>query len=107
AHGLPRAPLLLCAHVRVDDREPFALLEEALPGLASADHSLRAQVLCEMAMQLHYAWQPERRLALAEQGLREARQAGDPYVLSQGLFAQLTALCAPGPLAGGLRLSDD
>jgi tetratricopeptide (TPR) repeat protein len=107
AERLARAALLLCAHVRVDTREPFELLEEALPGLASADHSLRAQVLCEMAMQLHYAWQPERRLALAEQGLREARQAGDPYVLSQGLFAQLTALCAPESLAERLRICEE
>jgi len=107
AERLARAALLLSAHVTVDGREAFALLEEALPGIPADDHGLRAEVLCAMATQLHYAWQPQRRQALAEQGLRDARQASDPDVLSQALFAERSALCAPESLPDRLRIGDE
>jgi DNA-binding winged helix-turn-helix (wHTH) protein/tetratricopeptide (TPR) repeat protein len=107
AERLARAALLLCAHVRVDSREPFALLEEALPGLAGDELALRAQVLSAMSMQLHYSWQPQRRLALSERGLREARQAADPDVVTDALFARRTALCTPESLAERLRIGEE
>ena len=108
AERMALAVLVLCEHVTVERAAAvFALLEEALRALPAGALALRARVLSAMSMQLHYAWQPERRLAYAERALRTARESRDPDVVSGALAERRNALCGPHLLPERLRVLDE
>jgi DNA-binding winged helix-turn-helix (wHTH) protein/tetratricopeptide (TPR) repeat protein len=104
---LAEAALVLSDHVMVDSAEPAALLEEALASLPEEQVALRARTNAALATHLWYRRQPERRIALAEQGLAAARAHGDPVVLATALLARRHTLNAPELLAHRLRADSE
>jgi DNA-binding SARP family transcriptional activator/tetratricopeptide (TPR) repeat protein len=66
----------------------IAVLEEALATLPDADGAVRARLLGRLAMELHFADQPDRCQALARQGVALARRLDDPSTLAFALNAR-------------------
>ena len=79
---------------RVDEAR-VELLEEALDGLGDADVALRARLLARLALELYYAGDPGRRLALSEEAVELARGVDDPRTLATCLDARHYALWRP------------
>ena len=79
---------------RVDDAR-LALLEEALAALGDERTPLRARLLARVTLELYYAGDPERRLALSEEAVGLARELGDPRTLAACLDARHYALWRP------------
>jgi DNA-binding SARP family transcriptional activator len=77
------------------DEERLGLLEEALAALGDEDSPLRARLLARLALELYYAGEPERRLALSEEAVALARSLGDPRTLAVCLDARHYALWRP------------
>ena len=78
-----------------EDPEIVAVLEEALAGLGEEDSPLRARLLGRLSLELYYAGQPERRLALSEEAVAIARRIGDPVTLASALDARHYVLWRP------------
>jgi DNA-binding SARP family transcriptional activator/tetratricopeptide (TPR) repeat protein len=66
----------------------IAVLQEALAALPEADTAVRARLLGRLAMELHFANEPERCRALARQGVELARRLGDASTLAFALNAR-------------------
>ena len=66
----------------------IAVLEEALAALAEADTAVRAKLFGRLAMELHFANEPERCRTLARQGVELARRLGDASTLAFTLNAR-------------------
>jgi DNA-binding SARP family transcriptional activator len=79
---------------RVDEAR-LALLEEALAALGDEDTPLHARLLARLALELYYAGEPARRLALSERAVAIARELGDPRTLAACLDARHYALWRP------------
>ena len=78
-----------------EDPEVVAVLEEALAGLGEEDSPLRARLLARLSLELYYAGQPERRMALSEEAVALARRLGDPATLASALDARHYVLWRP------------
>ena len=78
-----------------EDPEIVAVLEEALAGLGEEDSPLRARLLGRLSLELYYAGQPERRMALSEEAVAIARRIGDPVTLATALDARHYVLWRP------------
>ena len=78
-----------------EDPEVVAVLEEALGGLGEEDSPLRARLLARLSLELYYAGQPERRMALSEEAVAIARRIGDPATLASALDARHYVLWRP------------
>src|SRR5207247_876847 len=95
---------LLWVRSEVVDQPRIELLEEALHRLGDGDPGLRAQLLARLAINLYWAPEPERVVALSEEAVRLARQLGDPRLLAAVLRARWIALWRPaGAARGGAR----
>jgi tetratricopeptide (TPR) repeat protein len=70
------------------DRAVLALLEEALAAAPEADTTIRARLLGRLAMELHFAGEPERCKARARQAVTVARRVGDTSTLAFALNAR-------------------
>jgi DNA-binding SARP family transcriptional activator len=79
---------------RVED-DVAALLQEALGALGDDASALRARLLARLALELYYAEDPGRRLALSEEAAELARRLGDPHALATCLDARHYALWRP------------
>jgi predicted ATPase/DNA-binding SARP family transcriptional activator len=66
----------------------IAVLQEALAALPEGDTAVRARLLGRLAMELHFANEPERCRALARQGVELARRLGDASTLAFTLNAR-------------------
>jgi predicted ATPase/DNA-binding SARP family transcriptional activator len=66
----------------------IAVLQEALDALPEAETAVRARLYGRLAMELHFADQPERCRALARQGVELARRLGDASTLAFALNAR-------------------
>ena len=66
----------------------IAVLQEALAALPEADTAVRARLFGRLAMELHFANEPERCRALARQGVELARRLGDASTLAFTLNAR-------------------
>src|SRR5438094_1755941 len=73
---------LLWVRSGVIDQPRIELLEEALHRLGDGDPGLRARPLARLAINLYWAPEPERVLALSEEAVTLARQRGDPRGLA-------------------------
>jgi tetratricopeptide (TPR) repeat protein len=78
-----------------EDPEVVAILEDALAGLGEEDSPLRARLHARLSLELYYAGQPERRLALSEEAVAIARRIGDPATLAFALDARHYVLWRP------------
>jgi len=77
------------------EEDVAALLQEALGALGAEDSPLRARLLARLALELYYAGDPQRRLALSEEAVALARRLGDPLTLATCLDARHYALWRP------------
>jgi DNA-binding SARP family transcriptional activator len=77
------------------EEDVAALLQEALATLGAEDTPLRARLLARLALELYYAGDPQRRLALSEEAVTLARRLGDPLTLATCLDARHYALWRP------------
>ena len=91
----------LVDHARVE------LLEEALAGLGDREAALRARLLARLAINLYWAPQPERVLALSEEAVAVARQLDDPRDLAAVLRARWVALWRPETAEERLAIADE
>src|SRR5213594_357795 len=98
---------LLWVRSGVVDQPRIALLEEALDGLGDRDPGLRARLLARLAINLYWAPEPERVVALSEEAVRLARQLGDPRLLAAVLRARWIALWRPEGAAERLAIADE
>ena len=60
------------------EEDVAALLQDALAALGDAEVPLRARLLARLALELYYAGDPERRLALSDEAVALARRLDDP-----------------------------
>src|SRR5438093_1176437 len=98
---------LLWVRSGVVDQPRIALLEEALDGLGDRDPGLRARLLARLAINLYWAPEPERVLALSEEAVTLARQIGDPRDLAAVLRARWVALWRPETPEERLAIADE
>jgi len=70
------------------EEDVAALLQEALARLGGEDSPLRARLLARLALELYYAGDPDRRLALSAEAVALARRLGDPIALANCLDAR-------------------
>jgi hypothetical protein len=77
------------------EEDVAALLQEALATLGGEDSPLRARLLARLALELYYAGDPDRRLALSAEAVELARRLGDPMALATCLDARHYALWRP------------
>ena len=98
---------LLWVRSEVVDQPRIELLEEALHRLGDGDPGLRAQLLARLAINLYWAPESERVVALSEEAVRLARQLGDPRLLAAVLRARWIALWRPEGAAERLAIADE
>src|SRR6266699_1803799 len=98
---------LLWVRSGVVDQPRIALLEEALDGLGERDPGLRARLLARLAINLYWAPEPERVLALSAEAVTLARQLGDPRDLAAVLRARWIALWRPETPEERLAIADE
>ena len=84
-----------------------ALLQESLGALGGEDSPLRARLLARLALELYYAGDPERRLALSEEAVALARRLGDPRTLAACLDARHYALWRPETVQERLEVASE
>src|SRR5437660_8779693 len=97
---------LLWVRSGVVDQPRIELLEEALDGIGD-DPGLRARLLARLAINLYWAPEPERVLALSEEAVTLARQLGDPRDLAAVLRARWIALWRPEAAEERLAIADE
>src|SRR2546426_8208808 len=98
---------LLWVRSGVVDQPRIELLQEALDGLGERDPGLRARLLARLAINLYWAPEPERVLALSEEAVTLARQLGDPRDLAAVLRARWVALWRPETAEERLAIADE
>src|SRR5438034_379419 len=98
---------LLWVRSAVVDQPRIELLEEALHRPGGGDPGPRVQLLARLAINLYWAPQPERVLALSEEALTLARRLGDPCQLAAALRARLIALWRPETAEERLAIADE
>ena len=89
------------------EEDVAALLQDALAGLGDAEVPLRARLLARLALELYYAGDPERRLALSDEAVELARRLGDPQTLAICLDARHYALWRPETVHERLEVASE
>src|SRR5881628_1872507 len=89
------------------DQSRVALLEEALDGLGERDPGLRARLLARLAINLYWAPEPGRVLALSEEAVTPPRAVGGPGDLGAVLRARWVALWRPETAEERLAIADE
>ena len=89
------------------EEDVAALLQEALDALGDEDSPLRARLLARLALELYYAGDPERRLALSEEAVALARRLGDPPRSAMCLDARHYALWRPETVQERLEVASE
>src|SRR5262249_28913684 len=103
--GHARATEGFAASSTVVDEGLLALYEEASTALGEVDSLLRARVLGQLAAELVYTHERERRHALSRAALAIARRLDDSRGLGQALNLRVHAITDPFTLAERLDLS--
>jgi DNA-binding SARP family transcriptional activator len=89
------------------EEDVAALLQEALGALGGEDTPLRARLLARLALELYYAGDPARRLALSEEAVAIARRLDDPLTLAACLDARHYALWRPETVQERLAVASE
>jgi AAA ATPase domain len=80
------------------NRQLVALLQEALDGLPSRDHPLRAGLLARLSLELTFADETERTRSLSREAVAMARRLADPVALRSAIDARWMAVWGPDGL---------
>ena len=91
----------------VVDQPRVDRLEEALAALGDREPGLRARLLARLAINLYWAPEPGRVLALGEEAVALARRLDDPRALGAVLRAHWIALWRPEAAAERLAIADE
>ncbi|HZI39620.1 MAG TPA: AAA family ATPase, partial [Acidimicrobiia bacterium] len=86
------------------DSDKIGVLEAALASVADGDR-IRARLLGNLAMELMYSPDFERRASVSAEALRLARQADDPVTLAHVMIGRFQAVSAPHTVAERLALT--
>jgi tetratricopeptide (TPR) repeat protein len=89
------------------DLERVAVLEAALDAIEGGDSSLRARLLANLALELIWADDRQRRARLSDEALAMARRVGDPATLGEVLAKRAYAIAAPSTLRERLANTAD
>ena len=89
------------------EEDVAGLLQEALGALPAEDSPLRARLLARLALELYYAGDPDRRLALSADAVALARRLGDPLTLATCLDARHYALWRPETVQERLEVASE
>ena len=89
------------------EEDVAARLQEALGALGAEDSPLRARLLARLALELYYAGDPDRRLALSGEAVALARRLGDPLTLAVCLDARHYALWRPETVQERLEVASE
>ena len=84
-----------------------ALLEKAVGSLAPAEHTLRALVLARLSVAMSFSSDVERRHALVEEAVAEARASADSGAVVAALSAWCDANAGPDHVEERLRAADE
>src|SRR4051794_12948274 len=95
------------AEAGVVDEEAIALLRSALDALPDEPSALRAELMARLSQTLHFAAEQQAVVALSEQALAMAREAGDARVLVSALESRHEALLHVEHLDERLLLSQE
>jgi class 3 adenylate cyclase len=85
------------------DLERTAVLESALEAVGEADSAIRARLMANLATELVFSPERERRAALSDAALAMARRLDDPAALAEVLSARYYAILAPSNLSERLE----
>jgi predicted ATPase/class 3 adenylate cyclase len=94
------------ANAVVTDHDLIALYGEASEQVGTADSVLRARILGQLAVELSYGPDRERRDALTRDAVAIARRLGDRGALAQALVARAWAMNDPTTLAERLLVTE-
>ena len=97
--ALANSPVLLLRGVGQVDPERIAVIERALEAVGTRDTPTRARLLASLGLELLWAGERERRVALSGEALAIARRLGDPAVLADVLLARFYTISGPTTLA--------
>jgi class 3 adenylate cyclase/tetratricopeptide (TPR) repeat protein len=86
------------------DPELLTLLEETLASLPAEDSPMRAKLLANLAAELLFSGEWDRRLSLADEALAMARRLGDRATLAHVLYQRHDTIWHPSTLDERLRL---
>lgn len=86
------------APVGAIDEERVAQLRRAIVVLGDEDSAAKAQILAELALELHFAAPMEERLRLGEEAVEVARRVGEPRALLFALIGAYYSLNHPSTL---------
>jgi class 3 adenylate cyclase len=81
------------------DADRVEILEAAIAAVGEDDLPLRARLLATLGLELHWEFDPGRRLALSADALRIATSLGDPATLAPVLLARDYTITAPDNVA--------
>ena len=81
------------------DRERVAALQAALQAREGREDLVRARLLANLAVELMFSGDRDRRWALSDEALTLARRLGDRPTLGRVLFSRIAAIWEPGALA--------
>ena len=95
------------ANATLIDQGLIALYEDALKALGHADSILRARLLGQLALELIFTPQRDRRHELSREAVEIARRLGDEAALFQALNARAWAITDPMTLAERLELTGE
>ncbi len=95
------------ANANVVDQGLIALYEEAAAALGNDDSILRARVLTQLAVELVYTAERDRRDALSAEAVAIARRLGDMVGVMRVLVGRLIAISDPSTVAERLALTAD
>ena len=80
------------------DGERVEVLEAALAAAGAADTPVRARLLATLALELTFAGQGDRHVALSDEAVATARRVGDPATLAGVLLARYYTIYTPATL---------
>jgi DNA-binding SARP family transcriptional activator/tetratricopeptide (TPR) repeat protein len=97
--ALANSPVLLLRGVGQVDSDRIAMIERALEAVGKRGTAMRARLLASLGLELLWAGDRGRRVALSGEALAIARRLGDPAVLADVLLARFYTISGPTTLA--------
>jgi len=98
---------VLWSAVGLVDDDRVTVLETALARIGGEDTTVRARLLANLALELVWAGERERRVGLSDEALAIARRMDDPPTLAHVLVNRFYAISAPATLTQRIAEADE
>ena len=89
------------------DEDRAAMLEAAVEAQGPGESTVRARLLANLAVELVYAKERDRRYTLSADALAMARRLGEAKTLAHALLARIVAIWGPDSVAERLDLTEE